>query len=58
MEDLLPKGFGERLIPEASVDPTLDYMTPPLNGSRIYDGMYSGDTFAADIAGGAGAEAR
>lgn len=39
MEKLLPEELAHRLIAEASVDPTLDYLTPPTNGSRIYDGV-------------------
>lgn len=39
MEKLLPPELMERVIAEASVDRTLDYVTPPTNGSRIYDGV-------------------
>ena len=39
MEDLIPAELTARLIAEACVDPTLDYVTPPTNGSRIYDGV-------------------
>lgn len=39
IEKLLPPDLMARVIPEASVDKTLDYVTPPTNGSRIYDGV-------------------
>lgn len=39
LADLLPAGLLTRLAKEATVDPSLDYKTPPTNGSRIYDGL-------------------
>ncbi|KAF2716966.1 FAD/NAD(P)-binding domain-containing protein [Polychaeton citri CBS 116435] len=38
LEGLIPEDLVSRMD-EAVVDPTLDYMTPPTNGSRIYDGI-------------------
>ena len=35
---LLPPPLASRLVSEATVDPSLDYVTPPTNGSKIFDG--------------------
>ncbi|CAK3928811.1 FAD NAD(P)-binding domain-containing [Lecanosticta acicola] len=51
MEKLLPDEIAARLISEASVDKTLDYVTPPQNGSRIYDGV-SGEVLKELVAEG------
>lgn len=43
LANLLPAHLLQRLSKEATVDPSLDYTSPPMNGMRIYDGV-SGDT--------------